>query len=348
MLAATSAAGLRSDDEVAPVLSVRDLSTTLRTGEGDVFAVRGVSFDLAPGEVLGIVGESGAGKSMLLLSIAGLAPTSVVRSIEGEVLLGGRDILRLTPRQRRHILGREITMIFQDPGTTLNPLMRVGDQIAEVITNHASPPSRLLWARVIRLLDTVGIPAAPKRVDDYPHQLSGGMRQRVGIAIAIANDPKVILADEPTTALDVTIQAQVLDVLAEARSRSGAATIFVTHDLGVIAETADRVLVMYGGRVQESAGVRRLFDDPRHPYSHALMACQPRLDSDEPVRSIPGSPPNVTEAVVGCVFAPRCPRRMAICCAVEPELTALDPKHHVACHAAIADAAQERTDATGR
>lgn len=318
----------------APVLSLRDLTVEFRGPAGTVHAVNGVSFDVAPGEVLGVVGESGCGKTVTLLAGLRLLAEPPARIVGGQALFRGRDLLQLSRRELRRVRGREIGVVFQDPLTSLHPSMRVGDQIAEAVLVHdRGLPAAAARARAVELLDLVGVPRPAARLRDYPHQWSGGMRQRAVIAAAIANRPALLIADEPTTALDVTVQAQVLDVLRLAAAEAGAATVLVSHDLGVIAEMADRVVVMYGGRVVESAPVGALFAHPRHPYTAALLAGVPRLDG--PVRlpdPVPGQPPTLFDVPAGCAFAGRCPCRAdrSRCLDEVPERA--PGEHQVACH----------------
>jgi len=292
----------------SPVLSIRGLTTEFVTAAGVVSAVNDVSWDLYPGETLGVVGESGSGKSVTAMSILGLIQSPPGRIVAGEILLEGRDLLRMSAKELRNLRGSEIGMIFQDPMTSLNPVLPVGQQIAEALRLHDRRMGRdVARTRTIELLTMVGVPNPEGRYDQYPHEHSGGMRQRAMIAMAIANDPKVLIADEPTTALDVTIQAQVLDVLRAAQERTNAATILITHDLGLIAEHADRVIVMYGGKVVEVADVFSLFSVPRHPYTLGLMSSLPRLDVDlQRLDPIPGAPPNPINLPTGCSFHPRC------------------------------------------
>ena len=320
-----------------PLLSIRNLSTTFRTESGMVQAVRNVSWDLYPGEFLGVVGESGSGKSVTMASIMGLTPSSAQVSAEG-VMYDGRNLLTLREREMRRIRGKEITMIFQDPMTSFNPVRTIGHQIAEAIRVHDSSVSRkAAKARAIELLSTVGVPSPETRYSQFPHEYSGGMRQRAMIAMAIANRPRLIIADEPTTALDVTIQAQILDVLSLIREETDAATILITHDLGLIAEMSDRVLVMYAGKVVETADVFSLFQRPRHPYTLGLLASLPRIDTRlDTLLSIPGQPPSLTTPPPGCAFHPRCElsRGREVCRTDQPELFARgsNPMHLSACH----------------
>ncbi|MEX0658862.1 MAG: ABC transporter ATP-binding protein [Egibacteraceae bacterium] len=319
-----------------PVLSVRGLRTEFVTDEGVVHAVSGVSFDVYPGETLGVVGESGSGKSVSVLSILGLVPQPPGRIVGGQAVYEGRDLLGLRDRELRQIRGKDIAMVFQDPTTSLNPVLRVGVQIAEAVRVHSRGASgKAAWARSVELLGMVGVPDAARRASAYPHEFSGGMRQRAMIAMAIANEPKVLIADEPTTALDVTIQAQVLDVLAVAQRETNAATILITHDLGIIAEMADRVAVMYAGKVVEVADVHAIFHQPRHPYTLGLMASLPRLETDlERLCPIPGQPPSLIELPSGCSFHPRCRvyRGRDRCREEEPPLHDTGGDHRSACH----------------
>jgi len=306
--ATAQAAHTRSTELVQPILSVRDLQTHFDTPGGIVRAVDGVSFDVLPGETLGIVGESGSGKSVTVMSILGLIDRPAGEIVGGEILYGDVDLRRASPSQLRRIRGNEIAMVFQDPMSSLNPVITVGKQIMEALKTKNPRISRAAArARAVELLTLVGVPDPDKRVDQYPFEYSGGMRQRGMIAMAIANEPKLLIADEPTTALDVTIQAQVLDVLKAAQAETGAATIMITHDLGVIAEMADRVVVMYGGRVVEVGDVHQLFAEPKHPYTVGLMSSLPRPDADlDRLVPIPGLPPSVISLPEGCAFHPRC------------------------------------------
>ncbi|MGH2739383.1 MAG: ABC transporter ATP-binding protein [Actinomycetota bacterium] len=291
-----------------PALSIRDLTVEFNTADGIVHALDRVGYDLAPGETLGVVGESGSGKSVTVLSILGLIPQPPGRIVSGEAIFEGRDLLKLSPKQLRAIRGKDIAMVFQDPMTSLNPVFTVGYQIAEALHAHEEEVTdEQARARSIELLDLVGVPQPATRFDQYPHEYSGGMRQRAMIAMAMANRPRVLIADEPTTALDVTIQAQVLEVLHAAQQETHAATILITHDLGLIAEMADRVVVMYAGRVVELGDVETIFHAPRHPYTLGLMGSLPRLDTDlQRLASIPGQPPSLINRPPGCAFHPRC------------------------------------------
>ena len=314
------------------LLSIENLRTVFRTSGGDVAAVDGVSLDVARGRTLGIVGESGCGKSVLSLSIMRLV-AHPGRIAAGRVLLEGRDLASLSNAQIRSVRGREIGMIFQEPMTSLNPVHTVGFQITEGIRAHEPGTSRAaLRERGIAALTRVRIPAPERRFDEYPHQLSGGMRQRVMIAMALACSPKLLIADEPTTALDVTVQAQILDLLRDLQAETGMAIILITHDLGVIAEMADHVAVMYAGRVVERTNARDLFEDPQHPYTLGLLGSIPRLDEDRArLLAITGSVPPPFALPPGCRFAPRCPFAIAACRAEIPALRAIGVGHEAAC-----------------
>ncbi|MDE3131816.1 MAG: ABC transporter ATP-binding protein, partial [Acidobacteriota bacterium] len=297
----------------APILQVRDLQVAFHTEDEHVRAVRGVSFELAPGEILGLVGESGSGKSTVAMALTALNRTRNSR-LEGEVNYGGRNLLALGEPELRAIRGAQIAMIFQDPMTSLTPVHRVGSLITEVLRAH-EPVSRPAARRqAVELLAEVGIPEPQQRVDDFPHEFSGGMRQRVMIAMALACRPAVLIADEPTTALDVTIQAQIMRLIQRLRSEHRTAVILITHDLGVVAQSADRVAVMYAGRLVEQALASELFANPRHPYTRALLASIPRVDRARVARlnAIRGAPPSMALADAGCAFAPRCPAAAAI------------------------------------
>ncbi|SDU78103.1 ABC transporter ATP-binding protein [Jiangella alkaliphila] len=309
-----------------PALSIRDLTVEFGTSAGVVRAADRVSYDVGAGETLGVVGETGSGKSVTVLAALGLLTARNLRRVSGEVLLDGIDLLALSDAERRRVLGRDVAMIFQDPISALDPVQRVGDQIAETLLVHDRALSaKAARSRVVELLTMVGVPDPERRLAQYPHQFSGGMCQRAMIAMAIANRPKVLIADEPTTALDVSVQAQILDVLRVAADETGAATVLITHDLGVVAETADRLCVMYGGRVVETGAVGDVFAAPRHPYTGALLASLPRLDAPvERLAPIPGRPPDLTLLPAGCAFEPRCPvgRGRAECVTTRPEPSA--------------------------
>jgi oligopeptide/dipeptide ABC transporter ATP-binding protein len=319
-----------------PLLSIRGLVTEFATPDGVVHAVDDVSYDVYPGETLGVVGESGSGKSVTVMSVLGLIPQPPGRIAAGEVLLEGRNLLELSPRELRKVRGKDIAMIFQDPMTSLNPVLTVGYQIAEAITTHDPDTDEdEARRRVVHLLELVGVPNAGERFDQYPHEYSGGMRQRAMIAMAIANQPKVLVADEPTTALDVTIQAQVLEVLEKAQEETQAGTILITHDLGVIAEMADRVVVMYGGRVVETGTVDEIFHAPRHPYTLGLLSSLARPNQDlERLEPIPGQPPSLINLPSGCAFHPRCHlgEGRKRCRTEVPPLYDLGPARGSACH----------------
>jgi oligopeptide/dipeptide ABC transporter ATP-binding protein len=322
------------------LLEVEGLTVAFPTDEGIVQAVRGVSFSLEPGKVLGIAGESGSGKSVTSLAIMGLLPRSA--RVAGSVRFRGRELLGLSERALEEIRGRRISVIFQDPMTSLNPVYTVGWQVAEAIEMHQDVPRRKAWARAIELLELVGIPRAAERAESYPHEFSGGMQQRVVIATAMANDPDVIIADEPTTALDVTVQAQVLEALKKAQEETSAAVIFITHDLAAMAGIADEIIVMYAGKPVESAPTDELFYSPRMPYTVGLLASLPRLDTDasDPLRPIPGSPPQVIDLPLGCPFTPRCPLAREECEEEEPDLRKIGENHLTACH--FAEELEER------
>ena len=317
-----------------PLLTVRDLRTQFFTREGVVHAVDGISFDVAKGRTLGIVGESGCGKTVAALSIMGLIPKPPARIVGGEVLFGGRDLTKLSERELEDVRGREIAMIFQDSMTSLNPTMTIGTQLTETLRRHFDLSKRAARVRALELLEEVGLPKAANRLDDYPHRLSGGMRQRVMIAIAISCDPALLIADEPTTALDVTVQAQVLDLLEEMREAHDMAMIIITHDMGVVAEAAHEVLVMYAGQIVEQAPVLSLFDRPEHPYTEALMGALPQLE-DPGVRfrrltAIPGRPPDLIHPPEVCRFAARCKYAGGDACTTRmPELREIRPGHFV-------------------
>jgi len=320
-----------------PILSIRDLVVEFATEDGVVHAVDGVTYDVFPGETLGIVGESGSGKSVSQLAILGLIPQPPGRILRGEAEFEGKDLLKMSKKDLRRLRGGQVAMVFQDPMTSLNPVLKIGHQIAEAIQAHQEDVSdKAAKARTIALLKLVGVPNPDRRYDQYPHEFSGGMRQRAMIAMAIANEPKLLIADEPTTALDVTIQAQILETLKTAQEESHAATILITHDLGLIAELADRVVVMYAGKVVELTDVQTLFAAPRHPYTVGLMDSLPRLTVDEEwLRPIPGQPPSLISRPPGCAFHPRCflSQGRTRCRTEEPPLRVIGPDGHLsACH----------------
>jgi oligopeptide/dipeptide ABC transporter ATP-binding protein len=317
------------------LLDVKNLKTWFATPRGEVRAVDDVSFTLAEGEVLSLVGESGCGKSVTALSILRLV-SAPGRIAGGEILFAGRDLLKLREDEMRAIRGDDIAMIFQDPMTSLNPVFTVGEQIAEAIRLHRKVSRKEAWNQAIEGMRDVAIPAPETRAQSYPHEMSGGMRQRVMIAMALACDPKLLIADEPTTALDVTIQAQILDLLNELREKRNLALLLITHDLGVVAETADRVAVMYAGRIVEQAPVRALFHHPRHPYTEGLLRAVPRLDESgearkQRLRTIEGVVPNPLHLPPGCRFAPRCEHAREQCRTGEPPLLDLGAQHASRC-----------------
>jgi len=313
------------------LLEVRDLAIEYRTPDGVVRVVRGVDLQVRPREFIGIVGESGSGKSQLLLALLGLSAPGAV--VSGSIRHGGAELVGASAATLNRIRGNRISMVFQDPMTALNPYLTVGTQITEVLRLHRGLGRRAALARAAELLDAVQITEARRRLGQYPHELSGGMRQRVMIAMALACEPEILLADEPTTALDVTVQAQILELLRELRTRMGTAVVLVTHDLGIVAELADRIAVMYGGRFVEEAPVDTLFASSRHPYTEALKRSIPRIDVDLPARmaSIPGNPPNPARLPAGCAFAPRCGFRLERCDAETPPLQDLGAGHRKAC-----------------
>jgi peptide/nickel transport system ATP-binding protein len=314
-----------------PLLEVRDLSVRFDTDERSVHAVDGMSLELGAGQVLGIVGESGCGKSVTALSILGLLPKTA--TVTGSVRFEGAELLGASGAQLRKIRGRQISFVFQEPMTSLNPVLRIGHQIEEVVREHMSLSRSAAKARVVELLDLVHIPDPSRRIDEYPHQLSGGMRQRVMIAMALACDPKILIADEPTTALDVTIQAGILDLLRELRARLGTAIVLITHNLGVVADLADRVVVMYAGRKAEEAAVGELFAHPQHPYTIGLLGAVPRAGAarNGRLQEIPGRVPSLAEPPGHCAFADRCPRADEQSWSSVPELHLVRPDHVVAC-----------------
>jgi oligopeptide/dipeptide ABC transporter ATP-binding protein len=317
------------------LLEVSDLRTHFFTREGVVQAVDGVDFTLEKGRTLGIVGESGSGKSVTALSIMGLIPRPPARIVSGTVLFEGRDLAQLPERELEDIRGKEIAMIFQDPMTSLNPTLRIGTQITEVAKRHLGMSDREARKRAVELLEEVHIPQAASRLADYPHRFSGGMRQRVMIAISLVCNPKLLIADEPTTALDVTVQAQVLDLLEELRESHDMAMIIITHDMGVVAEVADEIAVMYAGQIVERAGSLDLFDNPEHPYTEALLGALPQIEGEgirhQRLTAIPGRPPDLIAPPAACRFAPRCPYANLedTCATVPPELREIRPDHWV-------------------
>ncbi|OYP30503.1 ABC transporter ATP-binding protein [Rhodopirellula sp. MGV] len=318
-----------------PLLDVRNLQVSFKTDDSQVRAVRGVSFQVFPGETVGLVGESGSGKSVTNLSLMGLVPKPPGRIDGGEVWYGGKDLLKASVKEMQAIRGRRIAMIFQDPMTALNPLMTVGQQLTEMTRLHLGHTQKEANRQAAEMLEMVGISGASRRLRDYPHQFSGGMRQRVMIAMALSCEPDLLIADEPTTALDVTIQAQILDLLRDLQQRRGTSIIMITHDLGVVAEICHRVLVMYGGRVVEKADVNSLFASPKHPYTQGLLRSLPRLDqASGQLEAIPGQPPDLGNLPAGCSFRPRCPDAIERCGSTEPALTLIGQEREAACFVA--------------
>ncbi len=314
-----------------PVLEVTDLTTQFDTQDGMVHAVNGVSFTLNKGEFLGIVGESGSGKSVTMMSLLRLIPMPPGQIVAGEATFDDKDLLTLDLDELRQVRGGKIGFIFQDPMTSLNPVLTVGFQIMESLKLHQGMSDKEAEARAQQLLELVEIPAAKERLKNYPHELSGGMRQRVMIAVALACNPRILIADEPTTALDVTIQAQIIEIVRELRERLETAVIWITHDLAVIAGLADRVLVMYGGQIVEEAPVNELYAQPQHPYTRGLLGSLPRLDERTKLVNIQGQPPSLSEYPTSCSFAPRCPYAYERCQADNPSLVAVSDTHRVAC-----------------
>ncbi|MBI5290133.1 MAG: ABC transporter ATP-binding protein [Chloroflexi bacterium] len=315
------------------LLQVRDLTTQFFTEEGVVHAVDGVSYDVQEGETLGLVGESGSGKSVSALSILRLIPNPPGKIVKGEVFFEGEDILKMDEEEVRHIRGNRIAMVFQEPMTSLNPVLTIGRQLTEALELHLKMDNNAARKRAAELLDMVGIPSGGARLNDYPHQFSGGMRQRVMIAMALSCNPKLLLADEPTTALDVTIQAQVLEIMARLSRELGTAVVIITHNLGVVARYADRVNVMYAGRIVETATAAELYARPRHPYTIGLLKSVPRLDQSKKDRLIPidGVPPDLVHRPKGCSFAPRCQYKIEKCLTDDPPLQPVGDKHESAC-----------------
>jgi len=325
--------------KAAPLLEVRGLYTEFATPNGTVRAVDGVTFSVNHGEVLGLVGESGSGKSVTALSIARLLPFPSGRTVGGEIMFDGTDLLRLSERRMSALRGHRIGFVFQDPMASLNPLKPVGEQIAETTRRHLGLSRRAARARSVELLDRVGIPSARERVDNYPHQFSGGMRQRVVIAIAIACEPLLLLADEPTTALDVTIQAQILELLTTLAEEIGTAVLLITHDLGIAAGMCDRVAVMYAGQIVENAGIDEMFNQPRMPYTWGLLSSLPRRDvaPGSVLPTIDGTPPDLMSLPDGCRFAPRCEFARDVCRRLSPVLSLRQAQHFARCWGTEAD-----------
>jgi oligopeptide transport system ATP-binding protein len=318
---------------MAGLLQVKDLRTHFFTDEGVVRAVDGISYDVEEGETMGLVGESGCGKSVSALSILRLIPSPPGKIVGGEVWFDGRDLLKVGEEEIRHVRGNRIAMIFQEPMTSLNPVLTIGRQITEALELHLKMNRNAANRRAVELLEMVGIPEGHTRLNDYPHQFSGGMRQRVMIAMALSCNPKLLLADEPTTALDVTIQAQILEILARLSSEFKTAVIIITHNLGVVARYADRVNVMYAGKIVESGSAREIYGRPRHPYTLGLLRSVPRLDEARRDKLVPieGLPPDLANIPPGCSFYPRCSYRIDRCRQEEPPLMLVDEKHYAAC-----------------
>ncbi len=315
------------------LLDVKDLRTSFFTYAGEVKAVDGVSFHLDQGEAIAIVGESGCGKSVTVQSVMGLIPNPPGKIVGGSIKFLDMDLVRKSEKDMESIRGKDISMIFQDPMTSLNPVLTVGLQLTEVLTRHEGLTGNAVRDRAVELLDLVGIPNPEKRLKQYPHQFSGGMRQRVMIAMALACNPKLLIADEPTTALDVTIQAQILELMKDLKTKINTSIILITHDLGIVAGLCGRVIVMYGGKIVESGNVNDIYYHPQHPYTWGLLKSVPRLDAGKKDRLIPimGTPPDLLNPPKGCRFAPRCTYCMRICTEQPPEITSLDGNHQVAC-----------------
>jgi oligopeptide/dipeptide ABC transporter ATP-binding protein len=319
-------------NNMTALLEVSDLRTEFITDAGVIRAVDGISLSIRQGETLGIVGESGCGKSITSLSIMQLLPKKIGRVASGQVRFQGKDMIKLSGREIRRIRGNQMAMIFQEPMTSLNPVFKVGKQISEAARYHLKLGKKEAWARSVEMLRKVGIPRPDKIAEQYPHQLSGGMRQRVMIAMAMVCSPQLLIADEPTTALDVTIQAQILDLMRDLQRTENMAIMMITHDLGVVAEMCDRVMVMYAGQVVEETDVKTLFADPKHPYTRGLLASLPQLAGDQDrLQSIPGQVPNPAHMPSGCRFAPRCPVKKARCETIQPELLETAPSHSCRC-----------------
>ena len=332
------------------LLRVRSLGVEFATEDGLVHAVNGVDLDVARGETLAIVGESGSGKSVSMMAVMGLLPLPAARVTADVLELDGRDLLTASAHDVRRLRGSEMAMIFQDPMTALHPLHSIGAQIIEALRFHTSLGRRERRARAVELLDLVGIPSAERRLDEYPHQFSGGMRQRAMIAMALACEPKLLIADEPTTALDVTIQDQIVDLVDGLRAERQMSVIWISHDLGVVAGIADRVVVMYGGRVVEQAGVDDVYERPRHPYTLGLLASLPRLDAEDRstrLEAIPGSPPDARTVGDWCSFAPRCPHRRPACTTAVPELVEVGDGHRSRCLPEVVEALEAEPAGSG-
>ena len=312
------------------ILKVEDLKTSFMTSSGEVQAVRGVSFEVHKGEILGIVGESGSGKSVTSMSILRLlADTARIKN--GKIEFEGTDLTKVSDKQMREIRGQKIAMVFQDPMSSLNPVYKVGDQVAEGLIQHTGMKKKEARAKVLEMFRKLGIPDPEERIDNYPHQFSGGMKQRVVIAIALSCNPELLIADEPTTALDVTIQAQVLDLIREMKEKMNSSVIMITHDLGVVASLCDRILIMYGGKIVESGSDREIFYDPKHPYTRGLLQCVHNPEKKEKLKPIAGSPPDLLKPPAGCPFVDRCPEAMKVCKLYMPEVTTYSATHQCAC-----------------
>ncbi len=329
-----------------PLMQVHNLTTRFFTEDGTVHAVNGISYDLYEGETLGVVGESGCGKSVHALSIMRLIPSPPGKIVDGSVIFRGRDLRTLPESEMRKVRGAEIAMIFQDAMTSLNPVLTIGQQITEALQLHLKMDKKQARERAVELLDMVGIPEARQRLDSYPHEFSGGMRQRAMIAMGLSCNPRLLIADEPTTALDVTIQAQIIELVKHLRDQIGMAIIWITHDLGVVAGLVERVIVMYAGYIVEKADVKELYADPRHPYTLGLLGSLPRVDKsripEERLISIGGLPPDLIELPRGCPFVPRCPYAISRCHEENPTLREIAPRHEIACWVDVREAAPAR------
>tara|TARA_R110002072_G_scaffold61860_1_gene155276 strand:+ start:187 stop:1155 length:969 start_codon:yes stop_codon:yes gene_type:complete len=318
------------------LLEIEDLRVTFQTADGPVNAVNGLSFEIDKGETLAIVGESGSGKSQAAFAVMGLLARNGAAT--GKVSFDGTDLLGLTPRQLNKVRARDIAMIFQDPMTSLNPYIRVSDQMAEVLQLHKGLSKRKAVAEAVQMLDAVRIPDAKARISMFPHEFSGGMRQRIMIAMALLCRPRLLIADEPTTALDVTVQAQIMDLLAEIRREFGTAIILITHDLGIVADACDKTLVLYGGQIMEQGATTDIFAAPSHPYTRGLLRAVPRLDrDDEELQTIAGEPPDMSRLPAGCPFSPRCAQVLPHCSAIRPNLDVFDAGRMRACHLPVAE-----------
>jgi oligopeptide/dipeptide ABC transporter ATP-binding protein len=318
-----------------PLLQIRNLKTYFKTEAGLARAVDGIDFDIFSGEVVGLVGESGSGKSVTALSILRLIPDPPGKIVDGSIAFNGRDLLKISWDEIRTVRGKEISMIFQEPMTSLNPVFTIGMQLTEAVLQHEHMSRKEAFHRCVEMLELVGIPDPAPRMKDYPHQYSGGMRQRVMIAMALSCNPSLLIADEPTTALDVTIQAQILELMLQIKDkRKDAAILLITHNLAVVAETCHRVIVMYGGKIQEVAPVKELFKNPLHPYTRGLLASLPVVDGEKQhrLRTIPGNVPSILDLPAGCKFVTRCTERLEKCALIEPELLETSPGHWVRCH----------------